>query len=128
MLKKFNPKTAPKSYSIYSQGVEVPAGLRLLYVSGQVGVKPDGSLAGDAEAQIEQAWRNVLAILEAAGMGAEDLVKVNTYMTRPEDVELQRKIRDRVVKDGGPAATMVTVARLSHPDWIVEIEGIAVKE
>ena len=128
MLKRFNPKTAPKSYSIYSQGVEVPAGLRLLYVSGQVGVKPDGSLAGDAEAQIEQAWRNVLAILEAAGMGAEDLVKVNTYMTRPEDVELQRKIRDRVVKDGGPAATMVTVARLSHPDWIVEIEGIAVKE
>ena len=101
MLKRFNPKTAPKSYSIYSQGVEVPAGLRLLYVSGQVGVKPDGSLAGDAEAQIEQAWRNVLAILEAAGMGAEDLVKVNTYMTRPEDVELQRKIRDRVVKDGG---------------------------
>ena len=128
MLKRFNPKTAPKSYSIYSQGVEVPAGLRLLYVSGQVGVKPDGSLAGGAEAQIEQAWRNVLAILEAAGMGAEDLVKVNTYMTRPEDVELQRKIRDRVVKDGGPAATMVTVARLSHPDWIVEIEGIAVKE
>ena len=127
MLKRYNPETAPASYSIYSQGVEVPAAARLFYVSGQVGVLPDGSLAGDAEAQIDQAWKNVLAILEAAGFGAEDLVKVNTFMTRPEDVELQRKIRDRVVKDGGPAATMVTVVRLSHPDWIVEIEAVAAK-
>ncbi len=127
MFENYSPDTAPPPFSTYSQGVEVPPGARWLYISGQVGVNPDGTLAGDSEAQIDRAWLNVLAILEAASMGAEDLVRVNTYITRPADVDLNRKIRDRFVKDAGPAATMVTVARLSHPDWVVEIEAVAAK-
>ena len=127
ILRKFNPDSTYPSFTIYSQGVQVPPGARWLYISGQVGVNPDGSLAGDSEAQFERAWLNVMAILEAADMGAEDLVKVNTYITRPEDVELNCRARDRFVKDAGPAATNVIVARLSYPEWVVEIEAVAAK-
>jgi enamine deaminase RidA (YjgF/YER057c/UK114 family) len=127
MLQKFNPESTYPSFTVYSQGVQVPPGARWLYTSGQVGVNPDGSLAGDSEAQFERAWLNVLAILEAADMGAEDLVKVNTYITHPKYVDLNCRYRDRFVKDAGPAATNVIVARLSYPEWVVEIEAVAAK-
>ena len=53
MLQKFNPESTYPSFTVYSQGVQVPPGARWLYTSGQVGVNPDGSLAGDSEAQFE---------------------------------------------------------------------------
>ena len=127
MLQKFNPESTYPSFTVYSQGVQVPPGARWLYTSGQVGVNPDGSLAGDSEAQFERAWLNVLAILAAADMGAEDLVKVNPYITHPKSVDLKCRSRDRFVKDAGPAATNVIVARLSYPEWGVEIEAVAAK-
>ena len=68
-----------------------------------------------------------LAVLADADMGPEDLVRVNVYITDPEDVELNRNAWRRISKAGGPAITMVTVKRLSHPDWTVEVEAIAAK-
>jgi enamine deaminase RidA (YjgF/YER057c/UK114 family) len=127
MIKKFNPEKIVQPFSRYSQGAEAPAGARWLYIAGQVGVHPDGSIAQGAEAQIERAWLNLIAVLETAGMGVEDLVKVNTYITRPEHVDVNRRIRDRMLKDDGPPVTMVRVAGLSHPEWLVEVEGIAAK-
>lgn len=127
MIRKYNPKDIVPPFSQYSQGAEAPAGARWLYIAGQVGVNPDGSIAGDSEAQIERAWLNLLVVLQSAGMGVEHLVKVTTFITRPEDVALNRKIRDRMLKGDGPAVTMVTVAALSHPQWVVEIEGVAAK-
>ncbi|MFQ6023711.1 MAG: RidA family protein [Acidiferrobacterales bacterium] len=127
MIKKYNPESIVGPFSQYSQGAEAPAGTRWLYIAGQVGANPDGSIAKGAEAQVKRAWLNLIAVLESAGMGVEDLVKINTYITRPEDVELNRRIRDRMLKSDGPAVTMVTVAALSHPEWLVEIEGVAAK-
>lgn len=127
MINKYNPESIVGPFSQYSQGAEVPAGARWLYIAGQVGANPDGSIAKGAEAQVERAWLNLIAVLESAGMGVEDLVKINTYITRPEDVELNRRIRDRMLKNDGPAVTMVTVSALSHPEWLVEIEGVAAK-
>jgi enamine deaminase RidA (YjgF/YER057c/UK114 family) len=127
MLKKHNPASTVKPFASYSQGVEVPPNARWLYVAGQVGVNPDGSIAKGSAAQVERAWANVLAVLESAGMGPEHLVRVNVYITRPEDVELNRASWAKVAKNGGPAITMVTVARLSHPDWVVEVEVVAAK-
>ncbi len=127
MIKKFNPENIVQPFSRYSEGAEAPAGARWLYIAGQVGVHPDGSIAQGAEAQVEQAWLNLIAVLETAEMGVEDLVKVNTYITRPEDVDVNRRIRDRMLKDAGPPVTMVRVAGLSHPEWLVEVEGIAAK-
>jgi 2-iminobutanoate/2-iminopropanoate deaminase len=127
MLRKHNPDSVVKSFAAYSQGVEVPPNARWLYVAGQVGVEPDGSVAKGSAAQVDRAWANVLSVLDSAGMGPEDLVRVNVYITKPEDVALNRGSWKKIARNAGPAITMVTVARLSHPDWVVEVEAIAAK-
>ena len=126
-LKKYNPEGIVKPFAAYSQGVEVPPNARWLYIAGQVGVNPDGTIAGKAEKQVERAWENVLAVLSAANMGPEDLVHVNVYITDPADVPLNRDSWQKISRNGGPGITMVTVKRLSHPDWTVEIEAVAAR-
>ena len=126
MIKSYNPKTVAPPFAHYSHGVEAPASARWLHISGQVGVKPDGSLAEGAEAQIEQTWRNIFAILEAAGMTKRDLVKVTAFLTLDAaDVSLSRQVRDRMLEGAEPAHTLVFVARLANPEWLVEIEATA---
>jgi enamine deaminase RidA (YjgF/YER057c/UK114 family) len=127
MLVKRNPTSAPPSFSAYSLAVEAPPGARWLHVSGQVGVTPDGRLAEGARGQMEQIWRNLLAILADAAMGPEDLVKVTAFLTRPEDTALYRETRDAALDGAEPASTLVVVQALAHPDWLVEIEAVAAK-
>ena len=126
-LKKYNPESIVKSFASYSQGVEVPPNARWLYITGQVGVNPDGTIAGNSEKQVERAWQNVLAVLAEAKMGPEDLVHVNVYITDPADVQLNRESWRKISRNGGPGVTMVTVKRLSHPDWTVEISAVAAR-
>jgi len=126
-FKKHNPTEIVKSFASYSQGVEVPPNARWLHVAGQVGVNPDGKVAGDSKAQVERAWQNVLAVLASANMGPEDLVHVNVYITDADDVTLNRESWRGISKAGGPVITMVTVERLSHPEWKVEIEAVAAR-
>ena len=125
MLAKHNPNTIAAAFSSYSLGIEAPAQARWLHVSGQVGVAPDGALAEGPEAQMETAFRNLLAILNSAGMGPHDLVKVTVFLTRPEDVGRYREVRDRMLAGATPASTLLVVAALADPDWLVEIEAVA---
>ena len=125
MLDKHNPNTIAAAFSSYSLGVEAPAQARWLHVSGQVGVAPDGSLAEGPEAQMETAFRNLLAILGAAGMGPHDLIKITVFLTRSEDVGLYRQVRDRMLAGATPASTLLVVAALADPGWLVEVEAIA---
>ncbi len=125
MLAKHNPNTIAAAFSSYSLGVEAPAQARWLHVSGQVGVAPDGALAEGPEAQMETAFRNLLAILNSAGMGPHDLVKITVFLTRSEDVGLYRKVRDRMLAGATPASTLLVVAALADPGWLVEIEAVA---
>ena len=125
MLKTYNPQTVAPPFSRYSHGVEVSAGARWLYISGQVGFTPEGKVAEGAAAQIEQAWRNVLSVLEAAGMGPRDLVKVTTFLINRADLPTARTVRDRMLQGAAPASTLLFVAGLASPEWLVEIEAIA---
>ncbi len=125
MLSKHNPSTIAAAFSSYSLGVEAPAQARWLHVSGQVGVAPDGALAEGLEAQMETAFRNLLAILNSAGMGPHDLVKITVFLTRPEDVGRYRQVRDRMLAGATPASTLLVVAALADPGWLVEIEAVA---
>ena len=127
MLKRHNPATVHPPAGKYSHGVEV-SNARFLYVSGQVGAKPDGTTASGDEAQCDQAWANVKAVLAAAGMGAGDIVKLNAYITRADLIPVYRAARDRALGAATPpASTLVVVAALANPSWVVEIECVGAK-
>ena len=127
MLSHHKPDGLAPPFSAYSHGVEVADGARWLHVSGQVGITPEGEVPADLEAQTEQAWRNVLAVLESAGMGPHDLVKVTGFVTRTEAVPLYRVVRDRLLDGAEPASTLLVVSGLANPDWVIEIEAVAAK-
>jgi enamine deaminase RidA (YjgF/YER057c/UK114 family) len=126
MAKRYNPDTIAPPLSRYSHAVEAPASARWLHISGQVGIKPDGELAEGLEAQMAQAWQNVLALLKAADMDRSDLVKVTAFLTPAgADLALYRDVRDRSLGPAKPASTVVIVAGLAKPEYLVEIEAIA---
>ena len=125
-MKRYNPVPVLPAYeAVFAHGVEVPAGARTLHVSGQVGVDGDGrTVEGGFEPQCAQAIANVEAVLRSAGMALADIVKINVYLTRREDIPRLRDIRaERLAV--APAVTMVLVAGLHAPDWLVEIEAVA---
>lgn len=122
-----NPSTVHKPIGSYSHGVEVPPNARWLYISGQVGIGPDGKCAPNFEQQAENAWKNIGNLLAAAGMGFADLVKVNTYLTRREDIQKSREVRTRHLGEVKPASTLVVISALAGPEYLIEIEAHAAK-
>ncbi len=122
-----NPNTVAKPASSYSQAVEVPPDARWLHISGQIGVAPDGTPREGIDAQADQCWANIRNILTAAGMGVEDLVKIATYLTNKNHVGSARTARERALGSGRPASTLVIVAGLASPAWLIEIEAVAAK-
>ncbi|WKA27119.1 RidA family protein [Bradyrhizobium roseum] len=119
-----NPATVHAPSSGYSMGLEVSQHRRLLFVSGQVPENVDGSVPEGFEAQCEQAWRNVIAVLEAAGLGDRHLVKINTFLTDRSQVAANRTIRRRMLAGHEPAST-VMIAETVDGKWLLEIEAIA---
>ena len=119
-------------FSPYSQGVEIPSGARTIYVAGQVGVKPDGSVPEDMEEQTVQAFLNIQSVLREKGMDLIDLVETRTYMISKDHLPGYRAGRKRVFGTGDeaqkPAAALVYVAGLAQPDWKIEICAVAAKD
>lgn len=126
-MKTYMPKTVAAPAGPYSHGVEIPANARLLYLAGQVGAAPDGSMASDVEGQADQCWKNIKAILAAAGMGVENLVKCTHFLTRAEDVAAYGKVRARHLGEARPASTLLVISALARPGMLVEVEAIAAK-
>jgi|tagenome__1003787_1003787.scaffolds.fasta_scaffold20204134_3 2-iminobutanoate/2-iminopropanoate deaminase len=125
-MKRHNPYPVLNDYeSVYAHAVEVPAGARTLYVSGQAGVDGDDRLVeGGFEAQCRQAIANLEIVLAAAAMTLTDVVKITAFLTRREDLPRLRVVRaERLAV--APAVTVVLVAGLHDPDWLVEIEAVA---
>jgi enamine deaminase RidA (YjgF/YER057c/UK114 family) len=122
-----NPATAAAPLGAYSNGISAPASARWLHVAGQVGVRPDGTLAGDFEAQADAAWANLRAVLADAGMGPADLVKITHYLLSRDDLPAYNAVRTRHLGAARPASTLVVVASLARPEWRIEVEAIACK-
>ncbi len=125
MFTHHNPATASAPVSAYSQGVAAKKGARWLYISGQVGLTPEGDLEGDAIAQMETCWQRIFAVLQDAGMNKKDLVKITAYVTDSELIGTYREVRDRNLNGVLTASTLLVVSALAHPDWVVEIEAVA---
>jgi 2-iminobutanoate/2-iminopropanoate deaminase len=111
----------------YSDAVEVPAGSRLLFLSGTPGLAPGGELPQGIEAQAEQAWQNVVAALEAAGMGVHDLVKIRQYLVSEADLASYTAVRSRWLGDARPASMLVIGCQMVWPGILLEIEGVAAR-
>lgn len=124
-MKTYNPKTVAPPLGKYTHAIEVPATARTLYISGQVGNLLDGKPAQGIEAQAEAAWNNIKRILEAAGMGLADLIKVTTYLVNKADIVASRAARLKVMGDLAPASTLVVIDALAAPEWLIEVEAIA---
>jgi 2-iminobutanoate/2-iminopropanoate deaminase len=127
-MKLLNPQKIAPPASNYSHAVAVKADARRLVISGQIGVNPDGTLAGGFDAQMERCWLNLFAILEDLGMTKKDLIKITVYVTQSDVTNSYREMRDRMLEGHAPAATYVVVAGLASRDLLVEIEGEAVLE
>ena len=111
--------------------VVIASGTRTIYTAGQVSVDAGGALvgAGDLAAQTAQAMRNVGLALAAAGARYSDIVKITTYVVnyRPEHRAVIAQARAPFFANGAlPASTLVGVAALARPEWLVEIEAVAV--
>lgn len=119
------PATVSAPFGPYSHAVEVPAGSRLLYISGEVGALPDGTVPEGIEAQAEACWQNLVAILADAGMTIADLVKITTYLVRPEDLPAAGEARAKYFGGARPASATIVVAALVRPEWLIEIEAVA---
>lgn len=127
-MRLFNPPQIARPAATYSHGVEISQSARWLYAAGQTGTKPDGSCDPGIEGQAEQAWQNIVAILEGGGMGIKDLVKVTSFLTRPQDIPAYAKVRDKYLGDMRPATTMVVVQALARPNFLIEVEATAAKD
>src|SRR5438270_12883557 len=90
---RHTPDAVAAPFGPYSHAVEVPEGSRLLYISGEVGVLPDGTVPETIEAQAEACWQNIIALLADAGMGVQALVKITTYLVRPAAVAAAGRAR-----------------------------------
>ncbi|GGN78684.1 hypothetical protein GCM10010112_52680 [Actinoplanes lobatus] len=108
----------------YVQAAEVPSGSRLLFISGQIPQRPDGTVPEAFEEQCEQVWRNILASLEAAGMTHRNLVKVTTFLSRRDLRDSNSRIRQRVLDGHHPAVTVI-ITGIYDEQWLLEIEAVA---
>jgi 2-iminobutanoate/2-iminopropanoate deaminase len=120
-----NPEGFPVN-PVYSQGLLTQAGGRTLYVSGQVGIGPDGQPAEGIAAQTRAAIANLNAVLAAAGMAPENLAKVTIYLTDPANIGGFMEAGGGSLPNPPPATTLLVVAALASPDLLVEIEAVAV--
>lgn len=121
------PTTIAPPSSAYAHGIKSDDANTWMHVSGQVGEHPDGTLAGDTEAQMEVCWDRIFAILNDAGMDKTDIVKVVAYLTNAEEVGLYRGVRDKKLEGHIAASTLLVISALAKPEWTVEIEVIAAK-
>src|SRR5438045_9643020 len=90
---EINPETVPLAVGGYSQAVEVHAPCRLLFLSSQIPEAPDGSTPSSFAEQCELVWHNIGAVLAAAGMSYQNLVKVTTFLTHVDQAEQNSEIR-----------------------------------
>jgi enamine deaminase RidA (YjgF/YER057c/UK114 family) len=120
-----NPESIPAPVGRYVHQIEVTNPSRLLFISGQIGIKTDGSVPVDPVEQLDVAMTYVMANLEAAGLAPEALVKVTTYAVGSLDPAGRRAVLDRHLGEHVSCSTLVFVAALARPELLVEVDAWA---
>src|ERR1700680_5234165 len=112
----------------FSHATMVAARGHLVFISGMTARRADGTIAGvgDIEAQTRQVCENVKAAVEHAGGTMDDICRVDVYVRNMEHFEQIHKVRREYFKAPAPASTMVEVCKMASPDYLIEINAIAV--
>jgi enamine deaminase RidA (YjgF/YER057c/UK114 family) len=122
-----NPRYVHAPVGPYSHTAVVPAGEELVFVSGQVGMRPDGSVPTSFADQADVTFANLRACLAAHGLGIEAIAKVSAFLLPGQDFQVLRAARERHFGGHRPASTTVYVPQLASPAFLLEVEAIAVK-
>jgi len=126
-MRRLNPNAIHPPFAKYAHGVEVEAGARIVFCSGQLGIGPDGIVPGDVEAQARLCFRAVAAILAEASMSLADVVRLNAYVASAQYLGGYMKVRDEFVSNPPPASTLMVVQGFARPEFKVEIEAVAAR-
>jgi 2-iminobutanoate/2-iminopropanoate deaminase len=124
-VRALNPSTIQPPFARYSHGIAVPAGQRLVFASGQLGIGPDGAVPPDCESQADRAFANVAAILAEDGMTLANVVRIDAWVTGREHLPGYMKSRDKQFPGTPPASTLMIVSGFARPEFLVEIEVVA---
>jgi len=122
-----NPRDVHLPAGPYSHTAVVQGGSELVFVSGQVGMRADGSVPSDFAEQVELTFQNLKACLAAHGLGVDAIVKLGVFVVPGQDFQVLRAARERYFGAHRPTSTSVFVAQLASPAFLVEIEAIAAK-
>ena len=131
-MKAITPKGFGAPLGMYSHGVVAQPG-ELVVVAGQVGMAANGHVAvNDVVAQTKQAFENVRSVVEAGGCSMRDVVRLQTFLTRADDIAGFMKARGEIFPayfpDGVyPPNTLLVISQLVRPELLIEIEALAVR-
>ena len=126
-MRRLNPKAIHPPFANYAHGVEIAAGARVVFCSGQLGIGSDGVIPEDVESQARLCFRAIAAILNEASMSLDDLIRLNAYVASAQYLSGYMKVRDEFVSNPPPASTLMIVQGFARPEFKVEIEAVAAK-
>ena len=114
----------------FSHATMIEAKGRLVFISGMTSRRADGTIAGigNIKEQTKQVCENVKAAVEAAGGTMDDICRVDVYVRNMEHFDAIHEVRREYFKAPAPASTMVEVCKMTSPDYLIEINAIAVIE
>ncbi len=124
-MKHITPSGIRPPFARYSYGVEIPAGHRILFCSGQLGVSADDQVPASVEEQTHLCFRNIAAVLAEGGLSFRDVVRINAFVSGREHLKGYMAVRDNYIADPPPASTLMVVSGFSRPEFLVEVEIIA---
>jgi 2-iminobutanoate/2-iminopropanoate deaminase len=126
-MRVLNPNAIHPPFANYAHGVEVEAGARMVFCSGQLGIGHDGAIPDDVEGQARLCFRAIVAILAEASMSLNDLVRLNAYVASAQYLGGYMRVRDEFVGTPPPASTLMVVQGFARPEFKVEIEAVAAR-
>jgi enamine deaminase RidA (YjgF/YER057c/UK114 family) len=126
-MRRLNPGAIHPPFANYAHGIEVAAGSRIVFCSGQLGIGRDGVVPDDVEAQARLCFRAIAAILGEASMSLDDLVRLNAYVASVQYLGGYMRVRDEFVSSPPPASTLMVVQGFARPEFKVEIEAVAAR-
>ena len=125
-MKEFrNPQDIHEPLGSYSHQIEIRGNERILVISGQVGMRPDGTVPDNPIEQMDVAFENIFRNLQAANMDVRDIVKLTYYLVGEIDTAKRREIVLSKLQGHAPCSTLLYVAALASPVYKVEIDAWA---